>query len=207
MEHYLMRYAILYYLNEKYGVKDFFEEYSMLKDVFESFAKGEAEDKEWEKVAKRADLYVFLNDGLKLWIEVERTMRLSELKSKLKRLKTMLSHFPDLFDKAVFVFSFPMFSMVEATLIGAREIEFPDDKLEFYDVDLEKSRICHLTNPKLVDVEFGNSTLDLIADGFGEYFKKKTARVARDMVKEQVIIPLVNKEWDEGYVLPKKEKI
>lgn len=206
MEHYLMRYAILEYLNEKYGVRDFQEEYSKLKEVFESFARGTAGEKEWEKIAKRADLYVVLNDGLKLWIEVERTTSSSELNKKLERLKIMLSHFPNLFDKVVFVFSSPILGMAEAALTEAREIGFPEEKLEFYEANLRDNRIIQLTNPKLIDVEFGDRMLDMIADGFGG-LTKKTARVAKDRVKELVIIPLVNREWDEEYVMSKKEKI
>jgi len=206
MEHYLMRYAILEYLNEKYGVRDFQEEYSKLKEVFESFVKGESRENEWEKIAKRADLYVILNNGSKLWIEVERTTSGSELNKKLERLKIMLSHFPDLFDKIVFVFSSLILGMAEATLTEAREIGFPEEKLEFYEVNLRENRIVQLTNAKLIDVEFGDRMLDMIADGFGEP-TKKTAREVKDRVKEKVIIPLVNKEWDEEYVKSKKEEI
>lgn len=206
MEHYLMRYAILEYLNEKYGVRDFQEEYSKLKEVFESFAKGEAGEKEWEKIAKRADLYVVLNDGSKRWIEVERTTSSSKINKILKRLKIMLTHYPKLFDKAIFVFPSLIASMTEGVLTEAKEVGFPEEKLEFYEVNLRENKIIQLTNPKLVDVEFGDRMLDMIADGFGEP-TKKTARVATDKVKEKVIIPLVNKEWDEEYVISKKEKI
>ncbi len=206
MEHYLMRYVILEYLNKKYSVRDFQEEYSKLKKVFDSFAKGEAGKKEFEKIAKRADLYVILNNGSKLWIEVERTKSSSELNKKLKRLMIMLSHFPNLFDKLMFVFSSPIYYMAEATLTEAREIGFPEEKLEFYEVNLRENRIIQLINPKLVDVEFGDRMLDMIADGSGEP-TKKTAREAKDRVKEKVIIPLVNKELDEEYVISKKEKI
>lgn len=206
MEHYLMRYAILEYLNKKYGVRDFQEEYSKLKEVFESLAKGEAGKKEWEKIAKRADLYVILNNGSKLWIEVERTTSSSELNKKLERLKIMLSHFPNLFDKVAFVFPSLITSMTEGVLTEAREVGFPEDKLEFYEVNLRENRIIQLTNPKLVDVEFGDRMLDLIADGFGES-TKKTAKMEKEKVKEKIIIPLVNKEWDEEYVMLRKEKI
>ncbi|NMX20938.1 hypothetical protein C5S30_00540 [ANME-1 cluster archaeon GoMg4] len=206
MEHYLMRYAILEYLNEKYGVRDFQEEYSKIKEVFESFVKGESGENEWEKIAKRADLYVILNNGSKLWIEVERTKSSSELNKKLKRLKIMLSHFPDLFDKVVFVFPSFILGMAEATLTEAREIEFPEEKLEFYKVNLRENRIVQLTSAKLVDVEFGDRILDMIADGIFEP-TKKTAREVKDRVKEKVIIPLINKEWDEEYVKSKKEEI
>ncbi|MCK4733403.1 MAG: hypothetical protein KAT65_13205, partial [Methanophagales archaeon] len=206
MEHYLMRYAILEYLNEKRGVSDFQEEYSKLKEVLERFAKGEAGEKEWEKNAKRADVYVVLNDGSKLWIEVERTTSSSEMNKKLERLKVMLLHFPDLFDKVVFVFPSFILGMVEATLTEAREIGFPEEKLEFYEVNLRENRIVQLTNAKLIEVEFGDRMLDMIADGFGEP-TKKTAREVKDRVKELVIIPLVNREWDEEYVISKKEKI
>ena len=144
MEHYLMRYVILEYLNKKYSVRDFQEEYSKLKKVFDSFAKGEAGKKEFEKIAKRADLYVILNNGSKLWIEVERTKSSSEINKKLKRLMIMLSHFPNLFDKLMFVFSSPIYYMAEATLTEAREIGFPEEKLEFYEVNLRENRIIVL---------------------------------------------------------------
>lgn len=206
MEHYLMRCAILVYLNEKYGVKDFMEEYSKLKEVFESSVNAKAEKMDWEKIAKRADLYVHLNDGSTLWIEVERTTNSSEMTKKLERLKIMLSHFPDLFDKVVFVFSSLISGMAEATLTEARVIGFPEAKFVFYEVNLRENRIIRLVNPKLTDVEFGNRMLDMIADGFGEPVKK-TAREVRDIVKEKVIISLVNKEWDVEYVISKKEKI
>ena len=206
MEHYLMRYVILEYLNKKYSVKDFQEEYSKLKEVLESFAKGEAGEKEWEKIAKRADLYVVLNDGSKLWIEAERTTSSPELKKKLERLKIMLSHFPNLFDKVVFVFPSSLYLMVEAMLTEAREIGFPEEKLEFYEVNLRENRIIRLPNPKLIDVEFGDRMLDRIADGF-DGLTGKTAREVTDKVKENVIIPLANKEWDGAYVISKKEKI
>lgn len=206
MEHYLMRYAILEYLNKKYGVKGFKEEYSKLKELFESFAKGEIDEKEWEKIAKRADLYIILNDGLKLWVEVERTTSSSKLNKKLKRLKTMLSHFPNLFDKVVFVFSSLIDAMVEATLTEAKEIGFPEEKLEFYELNLRENRIIKVMKPKLINVEFGDRMLDMIADGVSEP-TKKTAREVKDRVKEKVIIPLVNKEWDEEDVMSKKEKI
>ena len=131
MEHYLMRYAILEYLNEKYGVRDFQEEYSKLKEVFESFAKGEAGEKEWEKIAKRADLYVVLKDGSKRWIEVERTTSSSKINKILKRLKIMLTHYPKLFDKAIFVFPSLIASMTEGVLTEAKEVGFPEEKLEW----------------------------------------------------------------------------
>ncbi len=145
--------------------------------------------------------------GKRRYINRRRVFKGERSEKKLERLKIMRLHFPNLFDKVVFVFPPPMYSMVEATLIGAREIGFPEEKLEFYEVDFEGNIIFHLTNKKLVDVEFGNRMLDWIADGCGELFKKKTARVARDIVKEQIIIPLVNKEWDEEFVISKKEKI
>jgi len=124
MEHYLMKHAILDYLNKKYGIRDFQEEYSKLKEVIESFAKGEAGEEEWGKIAKRADVYVTLKDGSKLWVEVERTTNSTELKKKLEKLKIMLSHFPDLFDKAVFVFpSFVLhFLIPEYMLAEAKNI-------------------------------------------------------------------------------------
>ena len=206
MEHYLMKYVILEYLNEKYGIKDFQEEYSKLKEVLESFAKGEAGEKEWEKIAKRADIYAVLNDGSKLWIEVERTTSSPELKKKLERLKTMLSHYPNLFDKVVFVFPSSLDLVAEAMLTEARETEFPEEKLKFYEVNLEKNRIFQLTNPKLIDVEFGDRMLDWIADGF-DGPTGKTAREVTGKVKENVIIPLVNKDWEEEYAISKKEKI
>lgn len=206
MEHYLMRYVIIGYLNEKYGIRDFQEEYSKLKEVLESFAKGEAGEKELEKIAKRADIYVVLNDGSKLWIEAERTTSSPELKKKLERLKTMLSHYPNLFDKVVFVFPSSLNLMTEAMLTEAREIGFPEEKLEFYEVNLRENKIIQLTNPKLIDVEFGDRMLDWIADGF-DGPTGKTAREVTDKIKENVIIPLVNKEWGEEYVISKKEKI
>jgi len=206
MEHYLMRYAILEYLNKKYGVRDFQEEYSKLKEVFGSFAKGEAGEKEWEKIAKRADLYVILNNGSKLWIEVERTTSSSELNKKLERLKIMLSHYPNLFDRVVFVFPSSLYFITEASLTEAREIGFPEEKLDFYEVNLRENRIIQLTNPKLVNVEFGDRMLDMIADGISEP-TKKTAIGVKQTVKETVIIPLVKKEWDEEYVRSKREEI
>ena len=206
MEHYLMRCAILVYLNEKYGVRDFVEEYSKLKEVFESSVNAKAEKMDWGKIAKRADLYVHLNDGSTFWIEVERTTSSSEITKKLERLKIMLSHFPDLFDKVVFVFSSLISGMAEATLTEARVIGFPGEKFVFYEVNLRENRIIRLVNPKLTEVEFGNRMLDMIADGCGEPVKK-TAREVRDIVKEMIIIPLVNKEYDDEYVISKKEKI
>lgn len=206
MEHYLMRCAILDYLNKKFGVKDFKEEYSKLKEVLDNVAKGASEDKEWEKVAKRADLYVILIDESKLWIEVERTTSSSEITKKLKRLKVMLSHFPNLFDKVVFVFSSLIVGMAEAVLTEAREIGFPEEKIEIYEVNIQEGKIIQFTNLRLIDVEFGDRMLDMIADGCGEP-TKKTARVARDTIKEKVIIPLVNNEWDYEYVTSKKEKL
>lgn len=206
MEHYLMRYAILDYLDKKYSVRDFQEEYSKLKEVFKSFAKGETGEKEWEKIAKRADLYVILNDESRLWIEVERTTSSSELNKKLKRLKIMLSHFPNLFDKVVFVFPSLIASMTEGVLTEAKEVGFPEKKLEFYEVNLRENRIVQLTSPKLIDVEFGDRMLDIIADEFGRP-KKKTARYVKNKVKEKVILPLVNNEWDEKYVMSRKEKV
>lgn len=206
MEHYLMKCAILDYLNKKCGVKDFQEEYSKLKEVLDNVARGASEDKEWEKNAKRADLYAILNDESKLWIEVERTTSSSEITKKLKRLKVMLSHFPNLFDKVVFVFSSLIAGMAEAVLTEAREIGFPEEKIEIYEVNIKEGKIIQFTNLRLIDVEFGNRMLDMIADGFGEP-KKKTARVARDKIKEKVIIPLINNEWDYEYVISKKEEI
>ncbi len=206
MEHYLMRCAILDYLNKNFGVKDFQEEYSKLKEVLDNVARGASEDTEWEKVAKRADLYVTLNDESKLWIEVERTTSSSEITKKLKRLKVMLSHYPNLFDKVVFAYSSPIVGMTEGTLTEAREIGFPEEQLEIYEISLQENKIIRFANPRLTDVEFGDRMLDMIADGFGEP-SKKTARVARDRIKEKVIIPLVNNEWDNEYVISKKEKI
>ncbi len=209
MEHYLMKHAILDYLNKKYGIRDFQEEYSKLKEVIESFAKGEAGEEEWGKIAKRADVYVTLKDGSKLWVEVERTTNSTELKKKLERLKIMLSHFPDLFDKAVFVFPSLVlhFLIAEYMLAEAKNIGFPDDKLEFYEVNLGENRILHIVNPKLIDLEFGDRMLDLIADGMFEP-TGKAAKETANKIRERVIKPLLkNKEWEYEFVKSKKEKI
>ncbi len=217
MEHYLMRCAILTYLNKKYGVMEFYEEYSKLKEVLRSFTKGEAGEREWEKVAKRADLYVILKNGSRLWIEIERdTKRFDE---KIKRLKTMLSYFPDLFDKVVFASpNFLGIFVVENILAEAKEIGFPEEKLEFYEINLKENKIRRIANLKLVEVKFKDRIVDMIADGYIEnsylylYFHcinigKKAAENIRDKIKEYVIKPLVNKEWDEKYVKSKTEKI
>ena len=206
MEHYLMRCAILVYLDRKCGVKEFQEEYSKLKEVFENFMRGVAGENEWEKVAKRADLYVILNNGSRLWIEVERATSSSEFSEKLKRLRTVLSHSPNLFDKVVFVFPSLIAPMAESELAEARKIGFPEEKLEFYEVNLRENKIIHLVDPKLVDLEFGDRILDMIADGFVEP-RKKTAKMYRERVEKEIIIPLVRREWSEEYVISKKEKI
>ena len=85
----------------------------------------------------------------------------------------MLSHYPNLFDRVVFVFPSSLYFITEASLTEAREIGFPEEKLDFYEVNLRENRIIQLTNPKLVNVEFGDRTLDMIADGFFEPTRKQ----------------------------------
>lgn len=206
MEHYLMRGIILQHLDEKYGVKDFREEYSKLKEVLRKFLKGEGDEKEWKKIAKKADLYVILRDGTKLWIEVERTTNSSELNKKLKRIKTTLSYFPELIDKVVFVFSGILEAMVEGTLVEAKTIRFPIKKLEFYEVNLREARLMHVIKPKLVQTEFGDRILDGIADGSVK-LTGKTAMMAKDIIRKKIVMPLITNKFERKWVDEKQDKI
>lgn len=206
MEHYLIRGLILQHLDEKYGVIDFHEEYSKLKEVLRNLLEGKADEKEWEKMAKRADLYVVLDDETKLWIEVERTTNSHELNKKLKRIKKILSYFPELIDKVVFVFPNLLPAMTEGTLVEARKIKFSANKLEFYEVNLREARLQYIVNPKLVRVEFGDRILDMIADG---YVKPtgKTAMMIKDRIREKIILPLTANKFQQEWVKDRKDKI
>lgn len=208
MEHYLMRGFILERLHEKYGVREFHEEYSKLKEVLRGFLEGKVSEKEWEKIAKRADLYVILNDGTKLWIEVERTTNTSEINKKLKRLETILSYFPEMIDKVVFVFPSLLWPMAEATLVEARKIKFPADKLEFHEVNLREAAFRHLIvpNPKLVKTEFGDRVIDMIADGYLTP-RGKTAMIYKDRIHKKIVIPLITNKLEQKWVKDRKDKI
>jgi len=206
MEHYLMRGVILQHLDEKYGVKDFYEEYSKLKEVLEKFSKGKGNEKEWEKIAKRADLYVILRDGRKLWIEAERTTNSRDLNKKLRRVKIIFSYFPELIDKVVFVFSGILAGMVEGTLVEAKEMRFPAKKLEFYEVNLREAQLSYAIKPKLVKTEFGDRILDVIADGSVK-LTGKTAMMAKDRIRKKIIMPLINDKFERKWVNEKQDKI
>jgi hypothetical protein len=206
MEHYLMRGIILQHLDEKFGVKDFHEEYSKLKEVLRKFLKGEGNEKEWKKIAERADLYVILRDGTKLWIEVERTANSSELNKKLKRIKTVLSYFPELIDKVVFIFSGILGGAMEGTLVEAKTIGFPVEKLEFYEINLREARLMHAIRPKLVKTEFEDRILDGIADGTMK-LTGKTAMMAKDRIRKRIIMPLINNKFERKWVNEKQDKI
>ncbi len=208
MEHYLMRVFILESLHEKHGVREFHEEYSKLKEVLRGFLEGKADEKEWEKIAKRADLYVVLNDGTKLWIEVERTTSTSEMKKKLERLKTISSYFPKMIDKVVFVFPNLSLAMAEATLAEARKVKFPVRKLEFYEVNLREATFLHLIipSPKLVKTEFGDRVIDMIADGDAKP-TGKTAMIYKDRICDKIVIPLITCKFGQKWVEDRKDKI
>lgn len=206
MEHYLMRGIILQHLDEKYGVKNFHEEYSKLKEVLREFSEGKGDEKEWNKIAKRADLYVILHDGTKLWIEVERTTNSSELSKKLKRIKTILSYFPELIDRVVFIFPGIFAGMMEGTLVEAKRIRFPIRKLEFYEMNLREARLMHAIKCKLVKTEFGNRMLDGIADSTMNP-TGKTAMMTKDIIREKIIMPLITNKFERKWIYEKQDKI
>jgi hypothetical protein len=210
LEHYLMRGVILQYLNDDFGVKEFYEEYSKLSEVLRKFSRGERDSKIWEKAAKRADLYVILNNGVKLWIEVERTTNSKELSKKLKKVKTVSLSSPELIDKVVFVFpSMPpriFLHMTEAILIEGRKIGFPLRKLEVYEVDLIENQVVYVENPSLVEVEFNDRLLEMIGNGT-ENPKGKVGMTARKSIHERIIVPLVNNELPQLWINEKQDKM
>lgn len=207
MEHYLMRVIILQYLDEKYSVKDFHEEYSKLREVLKEFLNGKGNEKEWEKIAKRADLYVILQDGTKLWIEVDRTRNSRALNKKLSRIKTVLSLYPDLVDKVTLVFSdFLNGAMIKGTLVEANGLGFPVDRLEFYEVNLREDRFRHAIKPSLIKAEFGDELLDMIADGSMNP-SGKVAMMAKNLIYKEIIVRLVNNDFEQKWVIEKQGKL
>ena len=126
-----MRGIILEFLNEQQGVKEFYEEYSKLDEILEKIANNQGTHDEWKKFAKRADLYVILSNGDKLWIEVERTTSSQGLNAKIQNVKSMNEYFPELFDRVLFVFPDIIQYLSLGTLIEANKIGFPTKKLEF----------------------------------------------------------------------------
>lgn len=215
IKHYITRYIVLNYLNNRYGVRDFQEEYPKLKEAFERSLNGNIN---WRRIVRRADLYVTLNDGQKLWIEVETVLKNREIENKLKRANDMFSEFIDLFDKVVYVFpgnfdNFFIYLMAETILAKARELaeakknSHIEDKIEIYFVDLENGMIFELTNCSLVDLEFGDRIVDLVADGMICKLPRKIRTETTHKIKEKVIMPLIKGEFDTEFIHTKKEKL
>ena len=165
LEHYLMRGVILQYFHEKFGVKEFYEEYSKLSEVLKKISQGERDNKIWEEVAKRADLYIVLNNGEKLWVEVERSTNSKQLIKKLERLKAVYSSSPNLIDKVIFAFPGWVEYMTQATLIEANKIGFNSETIGVYEVNLKENLVLYIENPSLVEVEFGDIILEKIGKG------------------------------------------
>lgn len=206
MEHYLMREVILQYLNDyQGGVKDFFEEYSKLKEVLKKIAEGKNGKDARKEASKRADLYVILNDGTKLWIEVERTTNSKELNEKLKKIQVVNSISPDLIDKVLFVFPDLISSMLEGLLVEARKVGFPEDKLDIFEVNLRENQILHAVNPQLIETEFGDRLLDMIGDGV-QNPTGKVGLLAKDRIREKIIKPLFNNVPEKQWINEKREK-
>ena len=206
MEHYLMRGKILQYLHEQLGVKEFYEEYSKLGEILEEISSNRGNHDEWRKVAKRADLYVILSDGTKLWIEIERTANSQGLNEKIQNVKNMLDYYPELFDQVLFVFPDMIQHMSLETLIEANKIGFPIEKLEFYEVNLRNNQILHGLNLSLANTEFGDGLLDMLADGYRDV-NGKTALIARKKIQEKIIIPLLNNQFEQQWIEERKSKI
>jgi hypothetical protein len=188
-EHYLLKCIIADFLNKTYKIKELEEEHSKLKEVLQSLKNGTATQNEWKKIAKRADLYIVLEDGKRFWVEVERSFNSESIKKKVKKLKLMLSQFPDLFDKVVVVSS-SCYLAALGYLQEAKEVRFPEDKFDFYGVDLQKGEVQHVENARLVKTKFGDILLDIIAGGGS--CKGKTAQSAKDTIERDVILPLFN---------------
>lgn len=199
--HYLMRYLFLSHLNERYGVRKFEEEFSKLKEVLRAFSNGTVDKKEWEKVAKRADLYVTLRNGEKYWVEIE-TKR-GKWEKKFKNLKSMLKYYPDLFDKVVFVSSDLPYVVLDAGLKAAMKSSFPRKKIDFYFIDFENGNIYHAVNPRIVKTQYGDQLIDFIAD-YDLKIKIKisdpNARSQLNKIREKVILPLMRMDVDEEKV-------
>jgi hypothetical protein len=126
MEHYLMREVMLQYFNDyRGGVGSFVEEYSRMNEVLEKIVQGKNDKDIWKEASKRADLYVVLKNGQKLWVEVERTTNSKELNEKLTKIQVVTSLCPGLIDKVVFVFPGLISAMLEGLLVEARKVGFP----------------------------------------------------------------------------------
>jgi hypothetical protein len=206
MEHYLMMEIILQYLNDfQGGVKDFHEEYSKLKEVLQKIAKGKNGKNTWKEASKRADLYVMLNDGKKLWIEIERTSNSKVLNAKLKKISAVNSLSPELIDKVIFVFPDLLYAMTEGLLVEARKVGFPEDKLEIFEVNLRENQIIHAVNPLLVETEFGDGLLDKIGDG-AQNPTGKMGILAKNQILRKIIKPLVNDKPEQQWINERQEK-
>lgn len=207
MEHYLMRGIILQFLHQNLGVKEFYEEYSKLDEILNAILESEGKRQElWKKVAKRADLYVVLSDGTKLWIEIERSTSNQCLNEKIQNVKNMADYYPELFDQVLFVFPDMIQYMALATLIEANKIGFPTEKLAFYEVNLRTNQILHGVNLTLAHTEFGDGLLDMIADGYSEV-TGKTALLISKKIQEKIIIPLLNNQLEQQWIVDRKHQI
>ncbi|XES76097.1 MAG: hypothetical protein ACBZ72_07870 [Candidatus Bathyarchaeia archaeon] len=206
MEHYLMREVMLQYFNDyRGGVDSFVEEYSQIRDVLEKIAQGKSDKDIWKEASKRADLYVVLKNGQKLWVEVERTTNSKELNDKLTKIQAVTSLCPGLIDKVVFVFPGLISAMLEGLLIEARKVCFPEDMLEVFEVNLRENQILQAISPKLVSTEFGDRLLDMIADGI-QNPSGAVGLMARDRIYQKIILPLFDNNPEKQWITEKRDK-
>jgi hypothetical protein len=206
MEHYLMREVMLQYFNDyRGGVGSFVEEYSQIKDVLEKIVQGKDNKDIWKEASKRADLYVVLKDGQKLWVEVERTTNSKELNEKLAKIQVVTSLCPGLVDKVVFVFPGLISVMLEGLLVEARKVGFSEDMLEVFEVNLRENQILQAISPKLVSTEFGDRLLDMIADGI-QNPSGAVGLMARDKICQKIILPLFDNNPEKEWITEKRDK-
>jgi hypothetical protein len=207
MEHYLMREVVLQYFNDyQGGVDSFVEEYLQIKEVLEKIAQGKNDKDLWKEASKRADLYIVLKNGQKLWVEVERTTNSKELNEKLTRIQVVTSRCPDLIDKVVFVFPGLISAFLEGLLVEARKVGFPEDRLDVLEVNLKENQILYAISPKLVSTEFGDRLLDMIADGI-QNPSGAVGLIARDRIYQKIIMPLFNNTLEKQWINEKHDKI
>ncbi|MGD6810889.1 MAG: hypothetical protein ACQCN3_14420 [Candidatus Bathyarchaeia archaeon] len=206
MEHYLMREVVLQYFDDyRGGIDSFVEEYSQIKEVLEKIAQGKNDKDIWKEASKRADLYVILKNGQKLWVEVERTTNSKELNEKLTKIQRVTSLCPGLIDKVVFVFPGLISAMLEGLLVEARKVGFPEDMLEVFEVNLRENQILYAINPKLVSTEFGDRVLDTIADGI-QNPSGVVGQMARERIYQKIILPLFENNPEKQWITEKRDK-
>ena len=73
-------------------------------------------------------------------------------------------------------------------------------------MNLRSNQILHGLNLSLASTEFGDGLLDMLADGYNDV-TGKTALLASKRVKQKIIEPLLNNQFEQQWIEGRKGQI